>query len=429
MKKPWKMLGRVVVTTIVLGLITFGLTGTVWAADIRGGGTVVVAEDEVVDDDLFISANRIEVNGTVRGDLIAVGSEVTINGTVGGSLVVVGYALSVNGRVDGSLYGAGYSLSLESEARVDRNLYFGGFSLITKLGSSIGRDLYAGDYQSIHNGEVKSDMVVSSAALEINGTVGGDVRGEVKEGQPRSVIPALPGAGPIWMPGMELGDSAQVGGEIDVQITEYSPTTVVRPESVLVRLLGQALVRRLGEFIALLIVGALLLRFWPEVVQRVRKEAQERPLQSAGWGCIVTLVFYVGIPIVGLLILLVAILGGVVTFGELFNDILGIGGAALTLLVVAFTFMMALVTKTIVAQLGGRWILKRVSQKTEPTFWRDFGALALGAFLYEVLRAIPLGVGWLISIIVTILGLGAIYFVLREKLLPGVPKKTKAPQT
>ncbi len=36
----------------------------------------------------------------------------------------------------------------------------------------------------------------------------------------------------------------------------------------------------------------------------------------------------------------------------------------------------------------------------------------------EVLRALPFGLGWLIGVVVTLIGLGAIYFVAREMFRP-----------
>ena len=64
---------RVVLALTLLGLMVFGLTSSVWAADFRSGDVVVISADEVIDDDLFVSGERIEVNGTVTGDLFATG--------------------------------------------------------------------------------------------------------------------------------------------------------------------------------------------------------------------------------------------------------------------------------------------------------------------------------------------------------------------
>ena len=49
--------------------------------------------------------------------------------------------------------------------------------------------------------------------------------------------------------------------------------------------------------------------------------------------------------------------------------------------------------------------------------WANFGALALGMFIYEILRVIPF-FGWLLSVVVTIVGLGAIAIVLRNRYMP-----------
>jgi hypothetical protein len=46
------------------------------------------------------------------------------------------------------------------------------------------------------------------------------------------------------------------------------------------------------------------------------------------------------------------------------------------------------------------------------------GALAVGLLIYEILRAIPLGFGWLVGFVVTLVGLGALYFAMRKWLAP-----------
>jgi hypothetical protein len=177
----------------------------------------------------------------------------------------------------------------------------------------------------------------------------------------------------------------------------------------------------LGEFIAVLLVGGLLLWLWPAAMLLPREEAKERPLPSAGWGCASVIAVYVLVPIAAVLVFVVALLGGLVTLGQLFGDILGIGGSTLALFVFTFGFVLSIVTKAIVAFLGGRLILERLMSDFSGSKWANFGALALGMFIYEILRVIPF-VGWLLSVVVTIIGLGAIAIVLRNRYMP--PKAT-----
>jgi len=416
---------RIMLGLALAGLLAFGLASSSQAADFRGGDNVVIGADEVIDDDLFFSGNRLEMNGTVKGDLFASGAEIIINGQVEGSLAIAGRTLQVGGQVDGSVYGGGYSLTIEPEARVGRNLYFGGFSLEVGNGSTIGRSLYAGNYQTILNGNVARDVSVGSGALEINGTVGGDVQGEVSReegGAPPPFMPTFPGQVEAIPPGLRINESAQIGGEVGVREIRADGG---QPDNVLQGFLwavARTITQRVGEFIALLIVGGLLLYFWPKMVQRGATQAQENPLPSAGWGCLVSLVFFIGVPVVAAIIFVLALLGGVITFGQLFNDILSLGGAMLGMVVATFVFVLSLVTKAVVVFLGGRLILTRLASQMQPGWMTDFWALALGAFLYEILRAIPLGLGWVIGVIVTLVGLGAIYFVVRETIQPSLSR-------
>ena len=289
MKHNWKTWGRTILVLALLGLMTLGLVSSVSAGDFRGGDNVVISAEEVIDDDLFASGNRVEVNGTVKGDLFATGRDVVVNGTVEGSLFIAGQTLDVTGQISGSVYSAGYALTIGSEADIGRNLYFGGFSLTSEPGSTVGRSVYTGSYQAIVSGDVANDIAVSAGALEVNGSVGGDVRGEVSdsEGAAAPFMPAFPGSVPAVAPGLRVNDDAQVGGVVDVAIAESGPETAQRPRDRGIFGLDRAITSRIGEFSALLIVGGLLLYFWPEVMRRASSEAKEKPLPSAGRGCLV----------------------------------------------------------------------------------------------------------------------------------------------
>ena len=179
--------------------------------------------------------------------------------------------------------------------------------------------------------------------------------------------------------------------------------------------MGRAITRRIGEFIALLIVGGLLLYLWPEVMRRASSEAKDKPFPSAGRGCLVTLIFPVVVFLAGIAVLVLAVVLGLLTFGQLLGDVLGIGGATMALAVALFVFLVSIVTKAIVAFLGGRLILDRLTPGSQSGWLNDFAALALGALIYEVLRAIPI-LGLVIAAIVILVGLGAIFVTIRERI-------------
>ena len=127
---------------LVLSLLLIGLfatAGSAEAVEFIDRGTI--DKGDKIDDDVFISADNVVVNGDVNGDLFAFGQTVTINGKVKGSLFTIAEKIIIDDEVKGSLYGAAASLTLDSDAHIGRNLLFGGFGLETMQGSKVERDL------------------------------------------------------------------------------------------------------------------------------------------------------------------------------------------------------------------------------------------------------------------------------------------------
>lgn len=424
-KRYWALLALLA----FIGLLALLLATPAQAADFRGGDRVVIAADEIVDDDLFVGANVVEVNGTVTGDLFVSATEVSINGEVGGSVFLVGQTLEVNGDVQGSAYSAAYSLSLGPEAAIGRNVFFAGFSFSAAEGSSIGRSLYSSSYQTLLDGDVADDVSVGGGALEINGAVGGDVTGEVAAAQgasaPAFMFP-FPGAVEIVDPGLRISEGAEIGGEVDVKETTQVGVSTPDIGSMVLSGFGRSLARRIGEFIALLIVGGLLLWIWPAAAERLRSTTGEKPLESAGSGCLLLIAFAIGVPLACLITGGLAALGGLITLGQLGGSILSVSWATIGLFVALFMFVLSLVAKVVVALWAGRGILDRLAPNRQAGYWAEFASLALGAFIYEALRFIPV-FGWILAVIVTLVGLGAVFFVLRDTLRPSAPKEMPEP--
>ncbi len=99
---------------LLTGVALCGLTGTALAADVRGGADVFrLGPDEVVNDDLYVAAREIYIDGTVNGDLIAAGGYVEVNGVVTGDVMIAGGGVNLNGVVqdDARIAGGGVVIS------------------------------------------------------------------------------------------------------------------------------------------------------------------------------------------------------------------------------------------------------------------------------------------------------------------------------
>src|SRR5206468_2827416 len=74
MRSPFQL--YLVAVFIALSMCAFRSTAP--AADFRSGDDFVVKADETIDDDLYVCARSIRIDGTVDGDLIGWAQEITI---------------------------------------------------------------------------------------------------------------------------------------------------------------------------------------------------------------------------------------------------------------------------------------------------------------------------------------------------------------
>src|SRR5512133_1482124 len=150
----------VVFSLLVLRLLT--LTTPANAFDGRSGENIVIKTDEVIDDDLYITAGTFVLDGTVNGDLIALGQTITINGKVDGDVMAAGQTIVVNGTVTGAVRMAGSVLLLGEQASVGGDVIAAGYSLETRAGSTIGQDLVFAGSQILLAGDVARNAQADS---------------------------------------------------------------------------------------------------------------------------------------------------------------------------------------------------------------------------------------------------------------------------
>lgn len=106
-------------------------------------GNITVAKGEVVDDDLFIGAQTVNIDGTVNGNLFVGAQNVKINGTINGSIYVGGENITITqSKIGGSVFLAGSIISMDKDTTVAGSVFTGAGNL--SLDSQIKRSVYAG---------------------------------------------------------------------------------------------------------------------------------------------------------------------------------------------------------------------------------------------------------------------------------------------
>ncbi len=410
-------------------LLAAGLARSAEAVDVRGGDTITIGKDEVVDDDLFLAGNIVVMNGTVSGNLFVAGSQIEVNGTVNGSLFLAGQSLTVNGKVSGSVFGGSASMRLGPQASVGRNVFYGGFGLTSEPGSTVGRDLLMGGYQAVLGGDIARDLRFGGGALELSGKVGRDVIADVSApGTDRqagftSFTPGMPA--PI-APGLRVSNRARIGGTLtysspveQASAIQSAPAGGVAYKARQERggaqaqrnVVGEWIADLLREFMTLLVLGLLAVWQLPALLNHAADKVRARPLPSAGWGLIVLIGGFILAFLAALAIIIAAILLGIITLGGLGWTTAGVGFSALALVFSLFMLLISYGSKLVIAYLVGRLVLLQVAkQYADHKVW----PLLLGIVLYVLVASIPL-LGGIVGIIATLVGLGALWLLYRER--------------
>lgn len=382
------------------------------------GQTVTVAAGEVVADDLYAAGEVVRIQGTVRGDLVAAGREVIVEGTIEGDLIAAAQLVSVTGSVGDDARIAGQVLHMGPEARIGDDLVAAGYSLEAETGSSVGGAAIVFGAQALLAGDVEEGVHGALAALELAGSVGGDVQVEVGEAAEEAppIFWPMPRPVPPVRPGLTVADGARLDGALSYESPD--PARVAPGAEVAGELhhqtvagdSGEATVARRGldalrRFVALLLVGGLLLLVAPGWIAGLAESARAQPMPALGWGVVFLAVSLVALFVVALGTGLLAAILGVASLRGLVVSVVGAGVLTAAALVVGLLLVCAYLTPVVVGLLGGRLVLARDG---EPSRGRSFAALALGVFVLVLLGLVPV-LGAVIRILVLLLGLGALW--------------------
>jgi hypothetical protein len=456
MKKSKKF---ILLIALALSLaMALGVSAPTQAAEFTNDGTIgadeiinddlfisadIVVVDGIVNGDLFINSNNASINGTINGNLIITGAMIKVTGSVNGSLIFAGQSAVLDGIVNGTVYAASSSLTIGSKARIERNVFYAGYNLGMLEGSQVGRDVRMTGAQAVLNGEIGQDLLVDNQALELGGKVGRNAQAKV--GAPNeSVVPIYslpffqyPGAPSAIQPGIRVMDNANIGGSLSysspveqasaikaqpnggVQFTQVETAktrgkTEVNPG----KAVGLWIVGRLRLLITLLLLGALAVWLLPGLLVRFSDQAHSEPLRAIGWGLVTLVGAGVSVFLLALMIVVVGILVGIVSLGGLAQVVFSLGFSSLGLASALFMFVLNYGSKLIVAHLVGRSILEWLAPAhAGHRVW----PLVLGILIYVPLNGIPV-FGWLIGLLTSLIGLGAIWLVFqgqrKAKIIP-----------
>lgn len=430
-----KTLYRFFAVTTLVAMIALAIATPAMAFDGRAGDVIVIEADEVIEDDVYVSAGEFTLEGTIKGDLIVVGELIVIKGTVEGDLIAAGNTIVIEGTVTDDARIAGAALQLGDEALVGGDLITAGASLEAKRGSTVQGDALFGGAQALLAGSIEKDLLVGTGALELRGEVGGDVTAEVGEAQdagpaPSTYISDTKVAIPNVAPGLTLDEEAKIKGSftytqtvdanipagvVDGKITRNEPVVdadvEIAPPTPAERAANWTF-DMLRGIVTLAIFGLMLVWLAPAFLKGLSNKLQTQPLPSFGWGVVAYAAFFFTLLLIVIVMIVGGILFGVLSLGSVTGTIIWVGILAIFALIVGFVLFTGFGSQILVAWLGGKWILGRFNPAlAEHKVW----PLLLGVVLVGVLVNLPI-VGWLIGFLIMFFGLGALWLWGRERM-------------
>jgi cytoskeletal protein CcmA (bactofilin family) len=420
-----KKTARILVSALLLAVLALSIAAPVAAFDGRGGDSVIIGKDEVINDDLYVGAGKFTLDGTVKGDVLASGEVMTINGTVEGDVMAAGQTVIINGEVTGSVRMAGAVLFIGENAKIGGDVIGAGASLETRKGSSVGQDAVIFGGQALLAGDITRNLKVFTGGTELRGNIGGNMEAEVGDAQhngpsPMMYIPQSPIPVPDVKGGLTIDPEAKIGGKLTYTsakelsipggvvtgaVTRLEPVVedVVQPTASELFMAG--LLNTIRKMVTLILLGLLLGWLFPAFISLSVNRVRTAPLPSFGWGIVSIAAFFFALLVLIIATIIGALLFGALTLSGLSTTIVFLGILGTFVLIFGFVLAMSFVAQIIISILGGKLIL----EKAKPE-WADHKVwpLVIGVVLFAILTSIPF-LGWLAGMVVILLGLGALW--------------------
>lgn len=363
-----------IIAFLLLALIFISSTTTVWAGNFQSSEVSKLEKNEIVtndyfslgekvilsgtvDNDAYLAGGNIIVDGHIKGDLMAIGGNIAISGQVDGDVRVIGGNITVSGSIGGNLTIVAGSATLGESANILGNL------------ASLAGDL---EITSPVNGKTN----LAAGAVILGNEIGSDINMVVGDLTLTSQA-YVRGNLVYWSDKVaDISKDASISGTLTRNIPQVSQ---IDNKDIEESLAGVRSGFSIYSFITSLLLGLAILYFVPNFGINASLTIAKRPFLTFG---------------VGLLVLILTPLISIFLIVTLVGLPIGL------LLLAAFVFMLFF-AKVFTALFVGLKILSLMRHKSN-----NYLSFVLGLLVVYIVGLTPY-IGWIISSIVTLLGLGS----------------------
>lgn len=339
---------------IILAVLLFFVPTAVFAAQFRlKDEQVNISSSETINDDFYVFAGNVRIDGTVNGELIVAGGQVTVTGKTTGDVFVGGGQVNIEGEVGNNLRVGGGNVAIRG--KVGHDLMVGG-----------------GNVDISKDAEVKNDVIAGSGQLNIAGSTG----------KVRAFVGSL-----------SLTSTAKINGDLvytsdnDAKIESGAKisgnTTRKTPPDKPKGIAAFFVASRIISLLATILVALLFIFIFPNKSRIITKSWREKFGKNLLWGFL----FLIAVPVAAVLLLITAI-----------GYPLAIGAIILYVILLYLGKIAGIISLGFWVQNLGK------KEKEDKPNW-IFAVLA--AVFYNILQLIPF-VGWLGMLLIFLAGLGAL---------------------
>ena len=136
-------------------------------------GVVRINEGETIEDDLFVYAETIEIEGDVIGNIFAVGGTINFTGSATGSVFLLGGTTTISGAIGQSVVVGSGNLAFNSSYVYESTL-IGAGTVSIDSGSHFLGTVLAGAGTFSNQGEIDKHLFVAGGSVSQNAPVGNE---------------------------------------------------------------------------------------------------------------------------------------------------------------------------------------------------------------------------------------------------------------
>lgn len=368
---------------LILALLLLPL-GLAQAKTTKNQSLTHILPEEIVSSNLYKVSEEIIIDGTINGDLVAIAKKITVNGQIDGDLIAISQLIIVNGQVGGNIRAIAGDIFLEG--LVGRNVTILADRTELQENSHISWDAYINSRLLEAKGYIEGSLTgVASQAL-IAGQIDQSLSFKIKPTGTEKNSILLSGANIKGNFNYSAPSAAQINEDSLIQgKTQYTSTNSNNKYNQ-TREKAWSIIYKI--FCAL-VIGLVLIFIGKKFLPKLLKKSESRVKEIFLYGS--ALLFIT--PVIA---------------GLLFFTIIGL---PLGLIILVLWLIALYLAKVVMMILLGQIVLKTLFKKKAFNF---IIRLIVGVVISYSLFSLPF-IGWLISLIFSLVGLGIIYLYAKNQ--------------